>query len=118
MQALGRHDMGLDHAPKRIERRRDCAHGVDHGGKRDRRALERIAVGLPVQRLMLAELLEHDHREQARARPAPRDHMERRRRLADLFAVPARELLPHRLDHLPTPGCRLQRPRHVLAELA
>ena len=51
MQALGRHDMGLDHAPKRIERRRDCAHGVDHGGKRDRGALERIAVGLPVQRL-------------------------------------------------------------------
>ena len=44
--------------------------------------------------------------------------MERRRRLADLLAVPAGELLPHRLDHLPSPRRRLQRPRHVLAELA
>ena len=44
--------------------------------------------------------------------------MERRRRLADLLAVPARELLPHRLDHLPPARRRLQRPRHVLAELA
>jgi hypothetical protein len=44
--------------------------------------------------------------------------MERRRRLADLFAVPAGELLPHRLDHLPPPRRRLQRLRHVLAELA
>ena len=117
VQALGRHDMGLDEAPKRIERRRDRADGVGHGGERDRGALERIALGLPVQRLVLAELLEHDHREQARARPASRDRVERRRRLADLFAVPAGELLPHRLDHLPPPGRRLQRPRHVLAEL-
>jgi hypothetical protein len=44
--------------------------------------------------------------------------MERRRRLADLFADPAGELLPHCLDHLPPPRRRLQRPRHVLAELA
>ena len=118
VQALGRHDMGLDQAPKRIERRRDRADGVGHGGERDRRALERVALGLPVQRLVLAELLEHDHRQQARARPCPRDHMERRRRLADLLAVPAGELLPHRLDHLPPPRRRLQRLRHVLAELA
>jgi hypothetical protein len=68
--------MGLDEAPKRIERRRDRADGVGHGGERDRGALERIALGLPVQRLVLAELLEHDHREQALARPGPRDHME------------------------------------------
>ena len=118
VQALGRHDMGLDQAPKRIKRRRDRADGVGHGGERDRGALERIALGLPVQRLVLAELLEHDHREQARARPASRDRVERRRRLADRLAVPAGELLPHRLDHLPTPRRRLQRPRHVLAELA
>jgi hypothetical protein len=118
VQALGRHDMGLDQAPERIEHRRDRAHGVGHGGERDRRALERIAVGLSVQRLVLAELLEHDHRQQARTRPATRDHMERRRRLADRLAVPTGELLPHRLDHLPPPGRRLQRLRHVLAELA
>ena len=71
MQALGRHDMGLDHAPKRIERHSDGAHGVDHGGERDRRSLERIAVGLPVQRLMLAELLEHDHRRAGSGPPSP-----------------------------------------------
>ena len=118
VQALGRHDMGLDQAPKRIERHRNRAHGVDHGGQRDRRALERVALGLPVQRLVLAELVEHDHRQQARTRPSPRDHMERRRRLADLLAVPAGELLPHRLDHLPPPGRDLQSLRHVLAELA
>ena len=44
--------------------------------------------------------------------------MERRRRLADLLAVPAGELLPHRLDHLPLTRLRFQRARHVLAEFA
>ena len=118
MQALGRHDVGFDEAPKRIERCGDRADRVGQGGERDRRAFERVAVGLPVQRLVLAELLEHDHRQEARARPGPRDGVERRRRLADLLAVPAGELLPHRLDHLPPPRRRLQRPRHLLAELA
>ena len=47
VQALGRHDMSLDEAPEGIERRRDRAHRVGHGGQRDRRALERIA--LPCQ---------------------------------------------------------------------
>ena len=44
--------------------------------------------------------------------------MERRRRLRDLLAIPAGELLPHRLDHLPLTGLRFQRARHILAELA
>ena len=44
--------------------------------------------------------------------------MERRRRLRDLLAVPAGELLPHGLDDLPLARRRLQRPRHILAELA
>jgi hypothetical protein len=47
-----------------------------------------------------------------------RDRVERSRRLADLLAIPAGELLPHRLDHLPPTGLRLQRAGHVLAELA
>ena len=46
------------------------------------------------------------------------DRVERRGRLADPLAIPAGELLPHRLDHLPLARLRLQRPRHVLAELA
>ena len=67
---------------------------------------------------MLAELLVQDHRQQARPRPAPRNHMERRRRLADFLAIPAGELFAHRLDHLPLTRHRFQCPGHVLAELA
>ena len=44
--------------------------------------------------------------------------MERRRRLRDLLAVPAGELLPHGLDHFPLTRRRLQRLRHIFAELA
>ena len=67
---------------------------------------------------MLAELLEHDHRQQARAGPSPWDGMEWRWRLANLLTVAAGKLLPHRLDHLPLTGYRFQRTRHVFAELA
>ncbi len=67
---------------------------------------------------MLAELLKQDHRQQVGSRPSPRDDMEGGRSLADLLAVPAGELLPHRLDHLPPAGDRLQGPCHVLAQLA
>ena len=44
--------------------------------------------------------------------------MERRRRLADLLAVPAGELLAHVLDHLPLARDHLQRLGDVLAQLA
>ena len=44
--------------------------------------------------------------------------MEWRRCLADFLAVPAGELLPHRLDHLPLTRHRFQRPGYVFAELA
>ena len=67
---------------------------------------------------MLTELLEHDHGQQAGPSPTPGDHVERRRRLADLLAVPAGKLLPHGLDHLPLTGYRFQRARHVLAKFA
>jgi len=66
---------------------------------------------------VLAELLEQDHRQQARAGKAARRHPERRRRLRDLLAAPAGELLPHRLDHLPLPRHHLQRLADVLAQL-
>jgi hypothetical protein len=42
---------------------------------------------------MLAELLEHDHGQQARPRPSPCDDMERRRRLRNLLAITTAELL-------------------------
>ena len=81
-------------------------------------ALQRVTLGLPVQRLMLAELLIEQHGQQARPRPSARDHMEWRRCLADFLAVTARELLAHRLNHLPLTRHRFQRPGHVFAELA
>lgn len=40
------------------------------------------------------------------------------RRLADLLAIAAGELLSHRLDHLPLARHYFQRARHVLVELA
>src|SRR5260370_10939117 len=67
---------------------------------------------------MLTELLEHNHSQQAGARPAPRNDMEWRRRLTDLLAVPAGKLLPHCLEYLPLTADRFQRARHVLAKLA
>ena len=76
-----------------------------------------VALGLPVERLMLAKLLEQHHRQQAGSGPAPRDHVEGRWRLVDLLAVPATELLTDVLDHLPRFRDDLQRLGNVLAEL-
>ena len=75
------------------------------------------ARALAVQRDMLSELVEHDRRQQMRAEEAARRGMERRGRLADRLAIPARELLPHRLDHLEAARDLLERFRHVLAQL-
>ena len=76
-----------------------------------------VALALPVQRLMLAELLEQDHRKKARAGEAARRDMERRRRLRNRLALPAGEALADRLDHLPPAGHDLEGLGHVLAEL-
>lgn len=67
---------------------------------------------------MLAKFLEHDHGQKAGTGPSPRHGMERGRRLADLLAVPATELLADRFDHLPLSGHAFQGASHVLAELA
>ena len=118
MQPLRRHDVRFNKAKKRVERLADRANRIGHGRQRYRHAFQGIPLGLPVQGLVLTELLKHDHRQQARSRPSPRNHMERRRRLRDLLAIPAGELLTHRFDHLPLAGLRLQRAGDVLAELA
>src|SRR3982074_692126 len=73
---------------------------------------------LTVQGLMLAELLEHDHGQQAWASPASCNGMERSRRLADFLAVAAAKFLPHRLAHFPLARHRLHGPGHVCAEFA
>src|SRR3954452_14423094 len=67
---------------------------------------------------MLPVLLEQDHRQQARAGPAARDHMKRRWRLADLLAVAAAEFLADMLDYLQAPRDHLQRLGDVLAQFA
>src|SRR5262249_48373520 len=76
-----------------------------------------VSLALPVQRLMLAELLEQDHGQKVRSGEAPRRDVERRRRLRDRLAVPAREPLPHRLDHLPLTWDYLQCLGDVLPQL-
>ena len=72
MQALGGEHMGL-HA---LEQRRSTAAQAPTWSARvdrlKRHAFAGVALGLAVQRLMLAELLEQDHRQQAGAGPAAR----------------------------------------------
>ena len=102
-----------------MNRLKGSAAGTDLVGERrqaQRHALASVAFGLAVERLMLTVLLEQDHRQQAGAGPASWDHMEWRRRLADVLAVAARELLTHRLDHLPLARNDLQRLGDVLCK--
>ena len=66
---------------------------------------------------MLAELLEQDHGQQVRPGKAARCDMEWRRRLRNLLALPAGELLAHRLDYLPLPWDHLQCFGDILPEL-
>src|SRR5438874_7287415 len=80
-------------------------------------ALAPVPFGLPIERLMLPILLEQDHGEQARSGKAAWQHMERRRRLADLLAIPAGELLAYDLHDLPLPRNHLELLGHVLTEL-
>lgn len=80
-------------------------------------ALASIALALPVQRLVLTELLEQHHGQQVRSGMAARDGVEWRRRLGHRLARPAREALAHRLDHLPLARDHLQRLGDILSEL-
>ena len=67
---------------------------------------------------MQKELGDQHHRQKARAGKSARNRMGWRRRLGNRLAVPARELLPHVLDDLPSPRLAFQGLRHHLAELA
>jgi hypothetical protein len=118
MQALGGENVRFDGLEDRLQHRAAGADLVGQGRQAQRDALTGIALGLPVERLMLAELLEQDHRQEAGAGPAARDHMERCRRLVDALAIAARELLADGLDHLPLTGDHLEGFGDVLADLA
>ena len=109
--------MGLDQSMQRAQRGGAGAHLIGQGRKAEVDAFAGVAFALAVQRLMLAELFEQDHRQQARAGEAARRDVERRGRLRDRLAPPAREPLANRLDHLPAAGDDFERLGDVLAEL-
>lgn len=117
MQPPGRHDMVFNQG---MERRQRHGAGADVIGQRRQGqvdALARVALALPVQWLVLPELLEQHHRQKVRAGMAARDDVERCGWLGDRLAGPAGEAFPHRLDHLPLARDHLQRLGEVLAEL-
>ena len=109
--------MALDQSVQRTQRGGASADLIGERRQAEVDPFTGVALALPVQRLVLAELLEQDHRQQARAGKAARRDMERRRRLGDRLAPPAGEPLPNGLDHLPLTGDNLERLRDVLAEL-
>ena len=117
MHALGPEHVAADQLGERAQHRRGGADMIGQGRDVEVDAFTRIDVALPVQRLMLAVLGVKDHRQQARPDMTARDDVERRRRLGDLLARPARELLAHGLDHLPLPRHHLQGLGDRLAEL-
>src|SRR5215831_10288929 len=117
MHALPSKHVSTDRLVERPQQDGAAAHLVGERRHAEIDALARVALGLPIERLMLAILLEQDHGEQARPGKAARQHRERRRRLADLLAVSAGELLPHGLHDLPPPRYRLERLCDILAEL-
>jgi hypothetical protein len=118
VQSVGGEDVRLDAPEQRLQHRASRADLIGERRQGERHALAGIALDLTVQRLMLAELLEEQHRQQVRPDPAARRGVERRRRLADLLAVPARHLLANVLDDLPLARDHLQRLGHGLTELA
>ena len=90
VQALGGQHMRLDQAMQRPQRRGAGPDLVGQRGEAEIDAFAGIALALPVQRLMLGELLEQDHRQEVRAGKAARRHMEGCRRLGDLLAFAGR----------------------------
>ena len=117
MQPLGSQHVALD---QRMQRLQDARAGANLVGQRRHAQIDAfapVALALAVQWLMLAEFLEQDHGQQVRPGKSPRRDMERRRRLRDRLAFPARELLAHRLDDLPLARDHLQRLGDILPEL-
>ena len=117
VQSFCTENMGADQIVDRLQRGGAGPDLVGQGGKADLDALLGIPLSLSVQGLVLPELLEEQHCQQVGASPAPRCGVEGGRRLADLLAVAAGELLADGLDHLPLPGNDLQRLGDVLAHL-
>ena len=110
--------MLLDPLKDRLEHVAAGSDLVGQGGEADGHAFAGVALCLPVERLVSAELLEQDHGQEVGPGPSPGCDVEGRRGLGDALAIAAAEPLAHRLDHLPLAGDHLQRLGHVLAQLA
>ena len=117
MEAFGGEHVGLDHLGQRQQRRRAGADMIGHRRHREIDAFARKLFALPVERLMIGVFVDQDHRQQARPGEAPGDRMKWRRRLRDLLAGPAAELLPHMFGHEHLPRHDIQRLGDILADL-
>ncbi|EZP73227.1 hypothetical protein BV96_00666 [Sphingomonas paucimobilis] len=110
--------MRLDQQVERHQGGGTCAHLIGQGGKAQIHPFPGIAITLAVERLMRAELLEQQHRQEAGAKEPARRDVKWCRRLSDLLTIPAGELLPHGLDHLPLARHDLKCLGDILAQLA
>ena len=103
-----------------VDRHHRVSSGADlisQGRETERHAFTGEPLGLPIEGLVLPVLLEQEHREEARSGPSARDHVEGSGCLRDLLAVPAREFLADRLDHLQRARDDLERLGDVFAKL-
>ncbi len=106
--------MGFD---QRIQRTQGCRADADLVGERRQAEIDAftgIALALPVQRLMLPELLEQNHGKDVWTGKTTWRHVEGRRWLRDHLALPAREPLSHRLNHFPLTRDHLECFCHIL----
>ena len=94
MQPFGGQDMRFDQRVQRTQRGGAGAHLIGERRQAKVEPFSGIALALPVERLVLSELLEQGHRQKAWAGEPARGDMERSRRLRDRLASPAGEPLP------------------------
>ena len=108
--------MAADQLDERSQRRRAGADPIGHRRDVELYALAGKAFALAIERLMMAVFGIEDHRQQAGAGTPARDGVKGCRRLGDLLAAAAGELLAHGLHDFPSPRHHLQRLGHVLAK--
>ncbi|MGY4297849.1 hypothetical protein ACVWXN_005944 [Bradyrhizobium sp. i1.4.4] len=117
MQALGSKHMAFDQVEERHHGEGPVADLVGQRRQWQVDPLGLKARTLAIERDVHAELVEQNRRQQLWADEAARRRVERRRRLADLLAIAAGELLAHCLDDLEAARDLLQRLGHILADL-
>ena len=90
--------MGFELFEERLKCDADGSDLIGQGREADGNAFTGQLLGLAVEGLMIAELLNDDTGKEIRSRPSPGRRVEWRRRLADRFAIAACELLTHGLQ--------------------